>query len=76
VIRNITPDRTNILRFDLKKPDGLINSSKFYLHGGDIVYVSEAPLSRWNRGLRSILPLGSAAAGAASATTGGTSVTN
>lgn len=72
VIRNTSDKYTNIYRFNLLEPEGLINSSKFYLHGGDIVYVTEAPLSRWNRALRNILPFGSSVSGVAgSAATGG-----
>lgn len=70
VIRNMTSKYTNIFRFDLKNPEGLINSSKFYLHGGDIVYVTEAPLSRWNRAIRNVLPLGSSVSGAATQAAG------
>lgn len=74
VIRNFSSSYTNIFRFNLKNPEGLIQSSKFYLHGGDIVYVTEAPLSRWNRAIRSILPLGSSVTGAATQAAAATSL--
>jgi len=51
-------DKTHIYRFNLKKPEGVIYASKFNVHGKDIVYVTEAPLSKWGRVVRGILPFG------------------
>ena len=65
VIRKRNHKFSDIYRFNLKEPEGLIHASKFWIHGGDIVYVTEAPLSRWNRALRNILPFSSGAASAA-----------
>lgn len=61
--------RTNIYRFNLKEPDGLILASKFNILGEDIIYVTEAPLARWGRVIRDVLPFGQLQ-GAAAATPG------
>lgn len=51
------PDNTsNIYRFNLREPSGVIASSRFLVHGNDLIYVTEAPLTRWNRTIRNILP--------------------
>jgi len=50
--------RTHLYRFNLQKPEGMIYASKFNVHGKDIVYVTEAPLSKWGRVIRGILPFG------------------
>ncbi len=50
--------RTHLYRFNLQKPEGMIHASKFNVHGKDIVYVTEAPLSKWGRVIRGILPFG------------------
>jgi len=50
--------RTHLYRFNLQKPEGVIQASKFNIHGKDIVYVTEAPLSKWGRVIRGILPFG------------------
>jgi len=57
VFRNKSKGHTDIYRFNLKDPSGLIYASKFHIHAGDIIYVSEAPLTRWGRMMRNILPL-------------------
>jgi len=49
---------THLYRFNLQKPEGLVFASKFHIHGGDIVYVTEAPLAKWGRVIRGILPFG------------------
>ena len=50
--------KTHIYRFNIKKPEGLILASKFHVLGKDIVYVTEAPLSKWGRIIRDVLPFG------------------
>jgi len=50
--------KTHIYRFNIKKPEGLILASKFHVLGKDIIYVTEAPLSKWGRVLRDALPFG------------------
>lgn len=58
IFRRQKNKKTNVYRFNLRKANGLIAASKFHLHGGDVIYVTEAPLSRWNRILRNALPIG------------------
>lgn len=65
VIRKKRSNYSDIYRFNMKKPQGLIMATRFNILPGDVVYVTEAPLSRWNRALRSILPLGNASSLAA-----------
>ena len=50
--------KTHLYRFNLQKPEGMIYASKFTVHGKDIVYVTEAPLAKWGRVIRGILPFG------------------
>jgi len=50
--------RTHIYRFNLQEPDGLILARKFDIHGKDMIYVTEAPLSKWGRVIRNVLPFG------------------
>ena len=56
VFRKTSSDTTNIYRFNLRDPAGVVASSRFSIHGNDIIYVTEAPLTRWNRTIRNILP--------------------
>lgn len=56
VFRKTASNTTDIYRFDLRDPAGVIASSSFSVHGNDIIYVTEAPLTRWNRTIRNILP--------------------
>ena len=58
IFRQKPEKKTNVYRFNLRQADGLIAANKFHLHGGDVIYVTEAPLSRWNRILRNALPIG------------------
>ena len=51
---------------DLKSSSSAYLTREFPLQGGDWVYVSEAPLSEWNRLINNILPFGNAAMRAAS----------
>ena len=56
VFRKRSIDSADIYRFDLSEPSGVIYASRFLVHGDDIIYITEAPLARWNRMLRNILP--------------------
>jgi len=46
-----------VYTFNLKDPHILALSQRFPIQGEDIVYVTEAPLTRWNRMLTQILPI-------------------
>lgn len=60
-------DPHQVFTFDLKKPDIILLTQHFPIMGEDIVYVTEAPLARWNRLISQILPISvSQAAGSAS----------
>ena len=50
-------DPATVYTFNLKDPHVLGLSQRFPIHGEDIVYVTEAPLTRWNRMLTQILPI-------------------
>ena len=41
---------------DAKTPDGLLLAERFSLQPRDILYVSSAPATRWNRALNQLLP--------------------
>ena len=56
VFRKKIDNTSNIYRFNLREPSGVIASSRFLVHGNDLIYVTEAPLTRWNRTIRNILP--------------------
>lgn len=56
IFRKTSTGSTNIYRFNLRDPSGVIAAGGFLVHGNDIIYVTEAPLTRWNRTLRNILP--------------------
>lgn len=55
VFRKGNPDQ--VFTFDFKKPDVVLLSQHFPILGEDIVYVTEAPLARWNRVISQILPI-------------------
>ncbi len=46
-----------VYTFDLKRPETMSLIQRFPLKGEDIVYVTEAPLARWNRLISQILPI-------------------
>lgn len=65
VFRKGNPDL--VYTFDLKDPSLIHLIQRFPIQGNDIVYVTEAPLARWNRLISQILPSSiSSAANAAS----------
>lgn len=45
-----------VYTFDLKDPSTMHLLQRFPIRGNDIVYVTEAPLTRWNRLISQILP--------------------
>jgi polysaccharide biosynthesis/export protein len=54
VFRKGTPDI--VFTFNLKNPETMALIQRFPIEGEDIVYVTEAPLARWNRLISQILP--------------------
>lgn len=59
VFRKGNPDLVYTL--NLKDPAGILLSQRFVIRGEDIVYVTEAPLARWNRLISQIVPTSLAA---------------
>lgn len=55
VFRKGDPD--TVYTFNLKNPGVMPLIQRFPIQGEDIVYITEAPLTRWNRLLSQILPL-------------------
>jgi polysaccharide export outer membrane protein len=55
VFRKGTPDL--VYTFNLKDPSSFHLIQRFPIQGNDIVYVTEAPLARWNRLISQILPV-------------------
>lgn len=55
IFRKSDPDI--VYTFDLKKPETMSLIQRFPLRGEDIIYVTEAPLARWNRLISQILPI-------------------
>lgn len=55
VFRKGSPDQ--VYTFDLKDPKIMLLVQKFPIMGNDIVYVTEAPLARWNRMISQLLPV-------------------
>ncbi len=60
VFRKGDPD--TVYTFNLKNPSVMALMQRFPIEGEDIVYVTEAPLTRWNRLLSQILPTSISAA--------------
>lgn len=55
VFRKGSPDQ--VYTFNLKDPKVMLLVQKFPIMGNDIVYVTEAPLARWNRLISQLLPV-------------------
>jgi len=69
VFRKGNPDV--VYTFNLKRPEIMSLIQRFPIEGEDIVYVTEAPLARWNRLITQVLPVSvSQAANSASRFTG------
>jgi polysaccharide export outer membrane protein len=54
VFRKGNPDQ--VYTFDLKDPSIMFLTQRFPIRGEDLVYVTEAPLARWNRLISQLLP--------------------
>lgn len=54
IFRKGNPDSVYV--FDLKEPATMALVQRFPMQGEDIIYITEAPLVRWNRMLSQILP--------------------
>jgi polysaccharide export outer membrane protein len=57
--RGETPDIAYGL--NLKNPETMFLASRFLMWGGDILYLSESPISEWRRLLNAVLPFGQVA---------------
>lgn len=55
IFRKGNPDQ--VYTINLKDPASILLTQRFPLRGEDIVYVTEAPLVRWNRLILQILPI-------------------
>jgi polysaccharide export outer membrane protein len=55
VFRKGDPD--TVYTFNLKRPESMALIQRFPVKGEDIIYVTEAPLVRWNRLISQILPI-------------------
>lgn len=55
IFRKGNPDQ--VYTINLKDPGALLLTQRFPIRGEDLVYVTEAPLSRWNRLIQQILPM-------------------
>ncbi|RYD43652.1 MAG: hypothetical protein EOP83_31660 [Verrucomicrobiaceae bacterium] len=58
VFRKGNPDE--VYTFNLKEPTALLLTQRFQIQGEDLVYVTEAPLARWNRLILQIVPISQA----------------
>lgn len=55
VFRKGNPDQ--VFTVNLKQPDAMFLAQRFTIRGEDLVYVTEAPLARWNRLIVQLLPV-------------------
>lgn len=55
VFRKGNPDQ--VFTINLKDPAAILLTQRFPIRGEDMVYVTEAPLARWNRLIAQLLPL-------------------
>jgi len=55
VFRKGNPDE--VYTIDMKDPASMLLAQRFAIRGEDIVYVTEAPLVRWNRLIAQLLPV-------------------
>jgi protein involved in polysaccharide export with SLBB domain len=59
VFRKGNPDE--VYTINLKEPSAMLLTQRFPIRGEDMVYVTEAPLTRWNRLIMQILPISQSA---------------
>jgi len=55
IFRKGDPDL--VYTINLKDPAAMLLTQRFAIRGEDIIYVTEAPLVRWNRLIQQILPI-------------------
>ena len=48
--------KPSIYQVDAGQPDAMLLAEKFQLQASDVIYVSEAGSTRWNRGLQQVMP--------------------
>jgi len=58
VFRKGNPDQ--VFTLNLKDPSSMFLSQRFPIRGEDLVYITEAPLTRWNRLVTQMLPVSQA----------------
>jgi len=49
-------DRIDVFQLNTRNPAAFLIGTRFILHPNDVVYVTTAPLARWNRVISDILP--------------------
>jgi polysaccharide export outer membrane protein len=49
-------DRIDVFQLNARNPAAFLIGTRFILHPNDVVYVTTAPLARWNRVISDILP--------------------
>lgn len=55
IFRKGNPD--TVFTVNLKAPESMFIAQRFPIHGEDMVYVTEAPLARWNRLIQQLVPI-------------------
>lgn len=55
VFRKGNPDE--VYTINLKDPSAMLLTQRFPIRGEDLVYVTEAPLARWNRMIMQVIPI-------------------
>ncbi|WP_411827568.1 SLBB domain-containing protein [Luteolibacter sp. AS25] len=55
IFRKGDPD--TVYTFDLKQPQAVFLTQRFPIAGEDLVYITEAPLARWSRLIKQLVPL-------------------
>lgn len=55
IFRKGEPDQ--VYTINLKDPGAMLLTQRFPIRGEDLIYITEAPLSRWNRLIQQVLPI-------------------